>query len=309
MNEVCIQFQNKQGNLLRGILHHGNKPNYRKTSIVFLNTGLNDMVGWHRLQVKMARYLASNGFNVLRFDNFGIGDSDGEIEEAEVSGIMTRIEQGLWADDAIAALDFTRTQFKSEKYYFMGFCGGALNAIHAAAREGRINGVINVAAPIVLTSNLENIVINPYEAQKNIKDMTRKLISLHSVINFITGRSDYSRLFKSLGYYLRNKIQGLYTRESITDFDNLPKDLTLNKTVFDSFTKYSRTKRPILFYYAEYDQATWELKKFFIPKFEKTRFWTEYCQFIELKSANHIFSDDESQQIMKNDVLAWLDKN
>ena len=56
--EECVEFENPDGFLLRGILHHGSKTSYKKTSIISMNTGLNDMVGWHRLQLKVARFFS-----------------------------------------------------------------------------------------------------------------------------------------------------------------------------------------------------------------------------------------------------------
>lgn len=304
-NEKCIQFENKQGHRLRGILHHAETVNNKKVTLICLNTGLNDMVGWHRLQVKIARFLASQGYNVLRFDNFGIGDSEGEIEEGEVTSIMTQIEQGMWADDAICALDFMMDKFKEDRFYFIGFCGGALNAIHAAAKDQRISGIINVAAPVFLTTNVELKVINPFDVKKNVESLKRKIFNIKSVINFLSGKSDYHFVFKSLYYYIQNKIHGQYRQTTKAD-EQQPINFSLNKSFFDSFKKFSLQKKPSLFYYAEYDKATWELKKYFIPRFEKTTYWKNYCTFIVLKDSNHIFSDVESQQSMKNDILNWL---
>ena len=63
-NEKCVQFKNSKGCLLRGILHHANPESNKKIALISLNTGLNDMIGWHRLQVKMARFFADLGFDV-----------------------------------------------------------------------------------------------------------------------------------------------------------------------------------------------------------------------------------------------------
>lgn len=307
MGEQCIEFKNKIGHTLRGILHHGSTNNYKKVSLLFLNTGLNDMVGWHRLQLKIARHFALLGYNVLRFDNFGIGDSDGEIEEGEVSGILTQVEQGLWADDAISALEFMMGNFKKEKYFFMGFCGGALNAIHAAAREKRVHGVINVAAPIALSAKFEQEQINPYHSKRSVESYKKKILNKRSMLNFVTGKSDYKIIFKSLFFYIKHKFSGLYdSHDSLSDLSD--SKINLNKSLFTSFEKYMKSDRPILFYYPEFDNSTWELKNYFLPRYQDTRFWKNHCNFIELDGANHIFAEDESQRRIKTDILEWLSK-
>ena len=47
----------------------------KRPAIVLLNSGLVHKVGPNRLNVKLARMLATMGFPVLRFDLSGIGDS------------------------------------------------------------------------------------------------------------------------------------------------------------------------------------------------------------------------------------------
>jgi uncharacterized protein len=307
MHELCVKFQNEKGNILRGILHRGTAENYKRVSLIFLNTGLNDMVGWHRLQLKVARHFASEGYNILRFDNFGIGDSDGEIEEGEVSGIMTQIEQGLWANDAVAALEFMMQNFKSEKYLFMGFCGGALNAIHAAAKEKRVHGIINVAAPIALSAKIEQEQLNPYHSKKSVESYKKKILNRRSLLNFVTGKSEYRVVLKSLYSYLKHKFSGFYSSpESALEIPE--SKLNLNRSLFVSFEKFMKSNKPILFYYPEFDNSTWELKNYFMPRYRETEFWKKYCSFIELEGANHIFAEDKSQRRIKTDVLDWLQK-
>ncbi|MEJ2049671.1 MAG: alpha/beta fold hydrolase [Calditrichota bacterium] len=307
MEEQFVEFKNEVGNTLRGILHHGLTDDYKNVCLIFLNTGLNDMVGWHRLQLKIARHFALEGYNVLRFDNFGIGDSDGEIEEGEVSGIMTQIERGLWANDAISALEFMIDRFENEKFYYMGYCGGALNAIHAAAKEKRVHGIINVAAPIALSAKIEQEQLNPYHAQKSVESYKAKIVKIRSIFNFLMGKSDYKLIFKSLFFYFKHKFSGFY--DSHDSLPNLSDSkINLNKSLFASFEKFMKSNRPILFYYPEFDNSTWELKNYFMPRYRETEFWKKYCSFIELEGANHIFAEDESQRRIKTDVLDWLQK-
>src|ERR1700758_5353576 len=45
-------------------------------TVVILNTGIVHRVGHHRMFVTLSRALARAGFNVLRFDFAGIGDSE-----------------------------------------------------------------------------------------------------------------------------------------------------------------------------------------------------------------------------------------
>lgn len=309
MKEECVNFHNYNGLVLKGILHKGSAENYKKLTIICLNTGLNDMVGWHRLQVKVARFLAENGYNVLRFDNFGIGESEGELSEGIIVDLFATIEKGLWLNDAKCATDFIESRTENEKIIYLGYCGGALTAIHAAAQDRRIVGVINVAAPVTL-SNVEYLEKkDPWTVKRKVDSYKRKILKPKSVLNFFIGKSDYSEVFKSIIHVIRHKFAGRYNIERThkkpdVDIKNL------NYSLFDSFNKFMKTKkRPILFYYAELDNATWGLKKYFLSKFQDTGKWKKSgCKFIELEYANHIFSDEESQEGLKQDIINWIEE-
>ncbi|MGC9338017.1 MAG: alpha/beta hydrolase [Candidatus Cloacimonadia bacterium] len=312
LREECVEFPNDKGLLLRGVLHLADTAKRRGVSIICLNTGLNDMVGWHRLQVKIARFLAEYGYDVLRFNNFGIGESEGEIQEGNVFEIFEKIEKGLWANDASCGLEYMMKKFdNSGKYLFMGYCGGALNAIHAAANDTRLHGIINIAAPITLSTETVAKRLDPWNVQKSAEIYKKKFFRWRTIKNFFTGKSDYKKAFLTITYLIRYKITGEYPArnpsESETEKTRL-KD-NVNLSLFKSFDKYSKSNRPILFYYAEHDVATWELKQYFIPKYGNTKFWKKYCKVIEIQKANHIFSDQETQQQMKEDLYNWLELN
>ena len=307
LKEECIQFENESGQTLHGILHYAEASQRKSVTVICLNTGLNDMVGWHRLQVKVARFLAAEGYNVLRFDNFGIGESDGELDDGVVVEIFAQIEKGLWAHDAKCAVDYMASRFENERLYYLGYCGGALTAIHAAASDSRIAGIVNIAAPVTL-SNMEYLgKKDPWTVQKNVESYKRKLVSLKSIKNFLTGKSDYGEVLRSLVHAARHKLSGRYTYQGGYTKENI--DIpNLNTTLFMSFDKLMKTKaRPILFYYAGLDNATWGLKKYFLSRYQDKSLWKKSgCSFVELENANHIFSDIESQESLKTDILHWL---
>jgi len=315
--EECVEFRNTEGFVLRGILHPAGRGAAKKIGLIFLNTGLNDMVGWHRLQVKLARHLAGHGYDVLRFDNAGIGDSEGELEAGDVLDIFTRIETGLWARDVDGALRFMTRRLTERKVLLVGFCGGGLNAVIAAARDARIAGVINIAAPIVVSNPGIPQEFHQYHVKTNLAEYLGKIFSPRAFLNFVTGKTEYRRLFGTLWYAIKYKAGWGGAQESSASGENVPGKADgeplpaapggLNTPFIGAFEVYAATRRPILFYYAELDKATWELKRYFLPRFQREA-WHSGCEFIEVERANHIFSGDDTQERMKSDLVAWLAK-
>lgn len=74
--------QTKDGLQLYGTLH---KANNAKKPIVIISHGYfsSNRVGPHRLYYQIANELQNVGYNVIRFDLRGIGESDGSIEEVK----------------------------------------------------------------------------------------------------------------------------------------------------------------------------------------------------------------------------------
>jgi len=305
LNEECIQFRNSDSVILRGILHHAADDKYRGISLIALNTGLNDKVGWHRIQVKLSRHLAGLGYNVLRFDDFGIGDSDGELDEESIVKVFAAIETGLFVPDANAAVDFMISRFPQDKAVYIGFCGGALTAIHSAARNRKIAGIIYFGGPVTISSTEYLHKEDPWKVRKNVEKYKSKFFSIQPWVNLLSGHGEYSTIIRSLMNYLKHTLRGRYKKViSISDLEN---DARINYSFFDSFKACSKNKLPILFYFADHDAAAWEFKKYFLNIYMDSRYWSSSeCKFIEVAGANHTFSGTDSQERMKHDFANWL---
>lgn len=309
MKEKCVEFFNKDKITLRGILHLPD-GNDKKTGVIILNTGLNDMVGWHRIQVEMARNLASNGYTVLRYDNPGIGDSDGELKEKDVPQLLTQIEQGLWVDDTFSALDYMSKEFHLNNIFLLGFCGGAINSIHSASKkQTNITGIINIAAPFTLSKALEEEKLNPYNVNKRFSYFSSKIFRWKSVKSFLTGKSDYKDIFNTVKAYIRLKILGTEKIvEDIAATDSNNHNSSINKKLIQSLEKLIKTDIPALFYYPEFDAATWEIENIIFKKYGDAPYFKNHAKYIKLSGANHIFADIDSQEQLLADVFDWLEE-
>jgi pimeloyl-ACP methyl ester carboxylesterase len=306
--EECIEFPNKEGLVLRGVLHYGSIERRKDITLITLNTGLNDMTGWHRLQVKNARYLASKGYNVLRFNDTGIGNSDGEILEQSIVKIFSDIETGLFVDNADSAVDFVKGRFPDDRLVYLGYCGGGLTAIHSAAKNKKIAGVIDIAGPITLSSDEYMEKADPWEVKKNIVKYKTKILKLDPWIRFLTGKGEYKTIYNSLIHYIKHTLRDEY-KDNVT-MEDISSIKGLNIKFFESFDTYTKSNRPLLFYFAELDSATWEFRKYFLAKYQDRKFRAgSIVTYIEVPRANHIFSSDEAQERLKTDISMWLENN
>ena len=74
--EEPITITNKNGKKLFGILHtpETTVPGRTRVGVNLLNPGIKYRVAPHRMNVKLARKLCSQGYYVLRFDPFEVYD-------------------------------------------------------------------------------------------------------------------------------------------------------------------------------------------------------------------------------------------
>jgi pimeloyl-ACP methyl ester carboxylesterase len=120
---------------LVGILHRpeDDRPAADRPAVLLLNAGILHRVGPNRLYVKIARQLQERGFHVLRFDVWGIGDSQ------EYTG---RLESGTFFDDTREAMDMLAERLGADRFLLMGICMGAKIALEVARRDTRVESLV-----------------------------------------------------------------------------------------------------------------------------------------------------------------------
>ncbi|HYW75888.1 MAG TPA: hydrolase 1, exosortase A system-associated [Gammaproteobacteria bacterium] len=128
--ETGLVFRGAQG-MLVGVLHHPEAPSTDK-GVVIIVGGPQYRAGSHRHFVLLARTLTAAGFPVLRFDYYGMGDSDGEV------GSFEDVD-----DDIRAAVDvLCREQPQVCQVVLWGLCDGASAALMYAGRDARVSGLV-----------------------------------------------------------------------------------------------------------------------------------------------------------------------
>ncbi len=127
------------GRRLFGVAH---LPRHRRRAVgvLYLNSGVHNRVGPHRIYVKTARRLSRLGLVSLRLDLPGTGDS----EAAE-------LEMHFDCHDAAgvpAAIDYLTGELGVETVVLLGLCAGARVAVRAAARDPRVDAVVAWSMPV-----------------------------------------------------------------------------------------------------------------------------------------------------------------
>jgi hypothetical protein len=108
-----------------------------RPALCLLNVGGNHHVGPHRMNVNLARQLASQGYLTFRFDVAGLGES------RATPG--TR-ENRIYSKDSVADVQSAMTllgQIRSvSRFVLVGLCSGAYLAFHTTVEDRRVAGQV-----------------------------------------------------------------------------------------------------------------------------------------------------------------------
>jgi pimeloyl-ACP methyl ester carboxylesterase len=130
MIETALQF-GPENNLV-GVL---TSPAASRTSlgVLILTSGVVHRIGPHRVSVKLARHLAQLGYQCMRFDVSGVGDSRMPAGAADF-----RLQD---VRDTTAAMDWLERERGIRQFALFGICSGAVNAYSTALADARVSAV------------------------------------------------------------------------------------------------------------------------------------------------------------------------
>jgi len=131
MNEIPLVFGSDRH--LVGTLTLPSTPAPRPVAFLLINAGVIHRIGPHRVNVKLARHLASLGHATLRFDLSGQGDSRNPQSVADFT------QQAV--ADLRAAMDHLGRTVDVHRFAIAGICSGADNGWAAALADPRVAGL------------------------------------------------------------------------------------------------------------------------------------------------------------------------
>lgn len=254
----------------------------RRTAIIFINAGLIHRVGPNRVYVRLARHLASMGYQSLRFDLSGRGDSDVR------RNAMGFIEGSL--ADVRAAMDLLRETIGAERFVLMGICSGAINSLHAATQDPRVVGTIAIDGPAHQTFG--------YYA----RHYARRALSGRAWLNILTGRNPLKR-------WLRRPSPAAAPARAEDEFAHLYGELKLpsreeSERVLQSVI--DRGARMLFIYtgsWSIYNYAN-QFRDAFPELMKRGAIRVEYAP-----DADHTFTRPHHQQRLVDMVTAWVTDN
>ena len=131
MRERVVRFG--KGVSLVGIHSEGAVSGDDRPAVILVNSGILHRVGACRLHVTLARKLAAFGYQVLRFDFSGIGDSPVRRDDLAFEESATV--------ELREAMDWMTKAGAGQQFVLIGLCSGADMAFETAKSDPRVVGL------------------------------------------------------------------------------------------------------------------------------------------------------------------------
>jgi pimeloyl-ACP methyl ester carboxylesterase len=292
--EYNVEFLNDKGQKLYGIMHAPAEKNLSNVGAILFNFGIDDRVGPHRLNLKIARALADKGHYVLRFDTQGIGFSEGKLESGSEFDNFIKIQNGIFLDDALASINFLSKEIQADRIVLIGLCGGAITALAAAARDKRIETVILIDVPVYLDEKVRGI---------------KKSYSLSTWKEVFMGQLDIVKILQLKLIYIKDNLRKIIQGQSGDNKTNPMVHQTIsrpmNKKFVQDFLSFILSKKRIFFIMSESSLAGYEFNYKF--KREYLLKVPEYLyKIIYVSQANHHFHSLFAQTALLNEISNWI---
>lgn len=200
MSEVqAVSFDNAEGLKLFGTLHLPARPNKALPGVILLSPGVKMRVGPGRLYIPLTELLNELGYEVLRFDFHGLGDSEGELQESMLADVYNHIEVGRYVDDTLSAIAWMKQHRGCQRFMLGGLCGGAITGLLAAQRDPSVDTLLSLGMTVTLASNAATPAKYLTRAQLDSRRQGyyRRLLEPKSWWRLLTFQSEYGVIWRS----------------------------------------------------------------------------------------------------------------
>ena len=307
-NTKPVVFQNKNNQKLFGILHQPAESQRKSTAIILLSPGVKMRVAPHGMYKKMAEHYAALGFPVLRFDFYGLGDAEGELELTQLSNIYNTIQLGRYVDDTIASMDWMEHELGISKFIVGGLCGGAITGMIAAHDDMRACALLALGIPVALDVGEENWHKHLSQGQMSqLRDgYIKRLLKPKSWLRLLTFQSDYRVIFKSFKQILF-KTKKTAINKNIDEQSNKKEDDNTNPKFAPAFFKMLDTSRPMIHIFSGTDRLASEFEEKFADLYEdQLKQYDTLYEVHTIDKANHILAHPSWFNEMLDLTTNWL---
>jgi uncharacterized protein len=297
-----VAFTNRKGLRLFGILHEPAGPRRHDLGIVLLSPGVKMRVGPQRLYKRMTDHFVRMGIPVLRFDFYGLGDSEGTLPEEFLKDVYNHIEVGRFVDDTIDAMDWMQQECGTRRFILSGLCGGAITGLLTGARDTRVAGLLALGITPLLASRSADpsLYMTSGQLQEIGRTYLDKLTNPKAWLRLLSFQSDYTLIWRSVFKPKR--------KPAATAAETPPPEQDNASPLFPpAFFRMLASDRPMLLVFGGSDRLHWEFEEKFVARHrDRLASMPQTYQLHVVEQANHVLSFDHWQKEMLDVSEQWL---
>lgn len=298
----AVWIPNRDGRRMYGILTAPEEPGGNGSAIVFCHAGVTSKAGTGEYMRILADELAAEGYTVLRFDQSGVGDSEGDLPHGvPIDAYYRKVQGGLAVEDTECAVAWLRREVRPRAVYLFGHCGGGITASLVAAREpGAYAGIISVALP-VLTSQPNEAVRG--RATPSIDGVCRRLLcDPRSVLRAVRERADIASVARALAASATR----IFGRRGRTNSGARLHE-RFNRVLGDAFERLMERRVPVLILLAALDNETPEFDRDFKATVLNVRpEWAGRWRAVYLPDTDHSVMFEASRNRLTSAIVAGI---
>jgi hypothetical protein len=308
MSEIkAVTFKNNEDYLLHGILHTPDTASEKGIAILLLSPGVKMRVAPHRLYNKMADQFVKLGFHVLRFDFYGLGDSEGELHEEMLANLYGSIQVGRYVADTQSAMNWLESELGLREFVLGGLCGGAITGLLAGKSDTRVLGLLALGIPVILDSTDidKRQFLTDGQINRLGQGYRKRLLNMKSWLRLLTFKSDYKLIWKILMKRFSKKKD-----TALRSSNNSGTEATdnTNPLFAKSFFEMIERGGKLIFIFSGADRLDWEFEEKFARKYHDKidMLGDNVFSLYTIPNANHILSRREWQDEMIQLSNKWL---
>lgn len=300
-SRTAVVFPNRQGLRLFGILHVPEGETRTDVAVILLSPGVKMRVGPERLYCTLTERLVSLGLSVLRFDFYGLGDSEGEVTEELLKDVYNHIEVGRFVDDTVDSMDWMAKTCGAQRFVLAGLCGGAITGLLTAKVDARVAGLLALAITPVLASRSADPSL--YITSGQLADMRRtyfsKILNPRAWLRLLSLKSDYRVILRAL-------LQPFKPAPTAPTASSAEPD-NANPLFPPAVFSMLESRRPMLLIFGSSDRLRWEYEEKFVARHRaQLEAGSPYVEVHTITDANHVLSFEPWQREMLDTSEAWL---
>lgn len=299
-----VTFTNRHGVTLFGILE---TPADRPAALaaILLSPGVKMRVGPECVYRRLADQLVRAGVAVLRFDFYGLGDSQGTLNEELLRDIYNHTEVGRFVEDTVDAMDWMERHCGARRFLLAGLCGGAITGLLAGGRDRRVAGLIGLGITPVLAAASANASLYMTAGQlvESRRQYVRRLLSPQAWYRLVTLQCDFRLMWRFLTDPLKKRAAGDAPGAPAV----VPENDNANPLFPPAFFNMTGSKRPMLLVFGGSDRLQWEFEEKFVARYRDRLAQVPDAYDVHvIKDANHVLSLREWQNEMLEVSARWL---